>query len=334
MSAFDDLAGKVRRGEPIPLPLDLLLAAGTPVVRAGMFLRSLKPKTKVNARVISIGNITVGGTGKTPAVIERARAEIAAGRKVAVLTRGYGAPNTAPIEPIEPGANLRGAWKTYGDEPVLIAAKAPGVIVVKCRVREAGARWAIEEHGCDTLILDDGFQYVSLHRDENIVLVDATNPFGNGHLLPRGILREPVESMRRATDIVVTRADYACNLDSLLKRIRSIAPDAHVRVTVHKPVRLRRLNDGGEEPLTFLRGREVDMACAIANPEAFEKTLVDLGASIRDRRVFPDHKPFNADALDGSVPTIVTEKDAVRLESPPPNVYALEIELSDFEIGN
>ena len=168
-----------------------------------MWCRLQCPRTRVNARVISFGNITAGGTGKTPAVIERARQEVASGRKVAVLTRGYGSQSKESL--IVANESSEDLYLRIGDEPALIARKVPRAIVIKCADRVLAAKTAIDEHGCDTLIMDDGFQHVRLERDENIVLIDAANPFGNGHLLPRGILREPLHALKRATHFILTR---------------------------------------------------------------------------------------------------------------------------------
>ncbi|MBI2431890.1 MAG: tetraacyldisaccharide 4'-kinase, partial [Candidatus Hydrogenedentes bacterium] len=191
-----------------PSPLDYLLGVGTPLVRLGMWWRLRGPRTRVEARVISLGNLTAGGTGKTPAVIARAQAEIAAGRRVAVLTRGYGSQRVREPYVLPPGTPLPETplYKLIGDEPALIRRRAPGITLVKSADRVAGAHAAIAA-GCDTILLDDGFQAVALERDENILLVDATNAFGNGHLLPRGILREPVAAAGRATEIILTRCD-------------------------------------------------------------------------------------------------------------------------------
>lgn len=323
------IAERVRRGEPLPRPLDLLLCLGEPVQRFGMWRRRRQPKTRVDAKVISIGNITAGGTGKTPAVIERAQAEIDRGRRVAVLTRGYGAPSGG--QPIDSTALGDRSWfEALGDEGALILTRVPGVIVIKNADRVAGARHAIERHGCDTLILDDGFQYLRLERDEDIVLVDATNPFGNGHLLPRGILREDTAALCRATSIVVTHADQATNLPDTLHEIETLAPGIPIRATRHSPVAFRRLIDGERVDPDYFRDRPVDLASAIGNPEAFGKTVASTGAHVVDRFDFPDHRTITLEPWTRERPLIVTEKDAVRMVQPSEDIWALEIELADF----
>lgn len=327
MNWVERLAERVRGGGPIPAPLAALLTAATPFVRLGMAYRLSRRRVRVAARVISFGNITAGGTGKTPAVIERARLELAAGKRVAVLTRGYGAP-PARIPQTVSGPNARA--EISGDEPVLIARKAPGAIVVRCADRVAAARTAIETHGCDTLILDDGFQYVRLERDENVVLIDAANPFGNERLIPRGVLREPLEHLSRATAILLTRCDQAADVAGLYARLRTLCPLAPIRKTRHAPVSLWPVSGGAELPLSALRGMRIRAACAIARPEAFFRTLESLGASLTERLAFADHATIPETALRSSDPIVITEKDAVRLDRPPENVFALAIDLQDI----
>jgi tetraacyldisaccharide 4'-kinase len=192
------------------------------------------------------------------------------------------------------------------------------------------AQRAIAKHLCDTLILDDGFQYLRLERDENIVLVDAANPFGSGHLLPRGVLREPVEALSRATEIVLTRCDQATGLVALGARISALAPGVAVRMTHHAPIGLRRLAGGDEKPLSFIDGKEVSAVCAIGNPDAFMTTLKALGARISRQVVLADHAPLSSHVIPKQGMVVTTEKDAVRFAEPPDNLWALEIALQDF----
>jgi len=336
MSFFQDLSEKVRNGEPIPAPIAALLAAATPVQRAGMWLRLHGPRERVEARVISFGNITAGGTGKTPAVIERVQQELAAGHKVAVLTRGYGAKKAIRDPLVVAGADAASMWESVGDEPALIARKAPDVVIAKSADRVAAARVAIARFGCDTLILDDGFQYVRLVRDENIVAIDATNPFGNGRLVPRGILREPVRALERATQVILTRCGEMDDMDlmdgmdaELAEALRRYCPDAPVRRTRHAPDRLWRVADGEEVALEALRGKAVAAVCAIGNPGGFYRTLEDLGAVVTERRSFRDHVVIPREALVADGTVVTTEKDAVRMASAPENVLALGISLRD-----
>jgi len=313
------------------MPVAALLSAATPIVRIGMWRRKRQPRVRVNARVISFGNLTVGGTGKTPAVIERARAEHEAGRRVAVVTRGYGSRRIPEPTRLDPGMPPHEACDRFGDEAVLIARRVPGIHVVKAADRVAGARYATDQLGCDTIILDDGFQYLALERNENILVIDATNPFGNGRLLPRGILREPVDAMVRATAITLTRCDQADDRARTVAAIRRICPETPLRLTRHAPDSLRRVADGEAVSLESLRGREIEAACAIGNPDAFFRTLEGLGAVLVSRRSYRDHAGIDLQAGCADRWTVLTEKDAVRVRAPSAAVYALGIALEDME---
>ncbi len=324
------LVDRIRDDDPIPAPLSFALSALTQFQRAGMALRRRQKVHRVNARVISVGNITAGGTGKTPAVIERARQEIAAGRRVAVLTRGYAAPSGS--KPAD-STDLAGVapYHALGDEAALVLQKVPGIVVIKNADRVAGAHRAIAL-GCDTLILDDGFQQLRLARDEDIVLVDATKPFGNFQLVPRGILREPPHALSRATQIVVTHADSQPDdvLLGLYAELVAYAPNVPIRSTCHEPVAIKALATGEQLPLEWLCDREITLATGIAQPERFADTVETLEAKVLDAVSVPDHAPLDAvlGGIQGTV--LITEKDAVRLAKPyAPNIYVLEIELRD-----
>lgn len=332
MIDWDHVAERVRRGDPVSPALDLALRACTPAVRLGMVLRRLRPTVRLDARVISYGNITAGGTGKTPAVIARAQRQIDEGRRVAVLTRGYGSPaGTASADSTHLSENE--LYPALGDEAALIARKVPGAVVLKDADRVASGRRAITEHGCDTLILDDGFQYLRLAREENIVLIDATNPFGNGHLIPRGILREPLTALHRATEVVITRADLTNDLSGLSEHLTKLLPNTPIRATRHAPVGFRRAADGDAVPLNEIEGRGIAVACAIGNPESFVRTLEHLGASVVETRAFRDHRDFSTTDLPTDVPVVITEKDWVRSRFTQDNVLVLEIALQDWPIS-
>lgn len=330
MNLFDSIVGRVARGAPIPLPLALALGACTPVTRIGMWRRARMPRHRVNAYVVSIGNITAGGTGKTPAVIERAQIELARGRRVAVLTRGYAAPSgNTPFDSPELGD--RAVYHALGDEAALVLQKVPGVIVIKNADRVEAAQRAVQKYGCDLLILDDGFQQLRLERNEDVVMIDATSPFGNGRLVPRGILREPITGLTRATHLVLTNADRATNLDAVREQLAALAPHAPIRTTRHAPVAVRNLSSGERHPIEWLRGQSVTAVCAIAYPERFTQSLESLGACVRDVMTARDHAPVELMLKIAQPPILITEKDAARLTSTPPrNTYALEIELRDL----
>lgn len=324
------VAEKIRKGESLSLPLHLALTAATPATRIGMLSRKLRTPVRVNARVISVGNLTVGGTGKTPAVIRQLdQLPVENGSKIAVLTRGYGTGRSdRPLASSDVPTERR--VEVLGDEPALILQKHPHVLVVKSHDRIAAARFAIEEHGCDTLVLDDGFQYLQLHRDVNQLLIDATNPFGNGYLLPRGILREPVSAVARATEILLTRCDQAQDVGAIETAIRQHT-DAPIEHTVHRPTGFVHLHSGNTLSLETFKGRQVAIASAIGNPDAFRITVESLGIQITESVAYRDHARISANELAGERPVIVTEKDAVKIENAPENLYALSIALEPWD---
>ncbi|HQM99661.1 MAG TPA: tetraacyldisaccharide 4'-kinase [Candidatus Hydrogenedentes bacterium] len=331
MKLFTRLSERIRRNEPVPMFIGACLRGFSSVQRLGMWIRLHRPRTRVAARVISFGNLTAGGTGKTPAVIERACREYAAGERVAVLTRGYGAVRTRLPLVYDPNSGETAAPECFGDEAALIAASVPEVWVVRCPDRVAGGREALER-GCTVLILDDGYQAVGLERDENILLIDATNPFGNGFLVPRGILREPVSALKRATEIIITRCDQAPEaLPEIESVLRRQAPEIPVHYAVHQPVSFRRLQDGREFPPEFLKGVAAYVVCGIGNPESLARTLANLGITIRGMHALADHAAIPGTLLRKDCPVILTEKDAVRLGPVDcPDVYALAVSFAPY----
>ncbi|MCK5862982.1 MAG: tetraacyldisaccharide 4'-kinase, partial [Candidatus Hydrogenedentes bacterium] len=188
------------------------------------------------------------------------------------------------------------------------------------------------EKGCDVLLMDDGFQAVALARDENILLIDATNPFGNGYLVPRGILRETLHAMKRATEIILTRCDQAPeNLEDIHQTLQQYAPEIPIRQTQHKPLSLLRVCDGSEVPLSLLQDTSIRVICGIGNPDAFMHTLEKLGTDIVESHSLPDHGSIPHELLHASIPVVMTEKDAIRISSScSSEVYALTIALESY----
>jgi tetraacyldisaccharide 4'-kinase len=318
--------------------------------------------------VVVVGNLTVGGTGKTPVVEKFARALRDRGRKVAILSRGYKS-KTPPIwkkawyaithtdEPpprvVSDGQDIFLDSEEAGDEPYMLARNLPGVVVLVDKNRVKAGAYAIKRFGCDTLVLDDGFQYLPLKARLNLLLVDKTNPFGNGHLLPRGILREPVKHLRRANYIFLTKSNGRRDpeLEAVIARHK---PDADLIECVHRPQYLQRMDAkpgsaDGREPLSWLKGRRVFAFSGIATPESFEKFLRDLGALLVGRERYLDHYRYTPEDLgelydaaerEHADCLVTTEKDAVRISgaagSPLPVYYLrLEIEIirgaADFD---
>ncbi len=298
-----------RRGGAVELlraPAALFAAAA--IARRAVYDLGLAPSTRLSVPVISIGNLTAGGTGKTPAaawlVGELQRRGLAPG----LLSRGYGA-----------------AQGEVNDEAQLLARLCPGVPHVQDPRRARGGAKLVER-GVQAIVLDDGFQHRQLARDLDLVLVDATRPWGLPSLdgaepvcalLPRGLLREPRSSLARADAIVVTRSDQVA--PAVIARLEAdlarFAPGRPLARAVHAP-RAWRTERGQERPLAELAGREVDVASALGNPQAFEATLRTLGLAIREHRVFPDHHRYERaelEGLGGTRPLVVSAKDAVKL---------------------
>ncbi len=319
----------------------------------------LARQTELPATVISIGNLTVGGTGKTTAAIAVAQWLWERGRRVGVLSRGYRGKAERQELVVSEGFGPLVDVETAGDEPYMIAHRLPNVYVLVGKDRCRTGRLAVGKYGLNALVLDDGFQYQRLHRDVDIVLVDALRPFGYdltaeaAHLphggwcpegarglVPSGLLREPPEHLERAHAVWLTHCDLVRgeDLEQVRSRVVSLAPQARVWEVVHEPVRLKRL--GGDEAveLSEVRGRRLCAVSALGNPLAFERTLTKLGADLVCHARFPDHHRYTKEELAEVVTSaggeaewvVTTAKDAVRL--PPDSlgkpVWVLEVELA------
>jgi len=258
--------------------------------------------------VLSVGNITVGGTGKTPLVEHLARGLASRGRRPAVVMRGYGA---TPVGGSDEAALLR---ENLGEDAAVIVDPD----------RLAGVNAAVEESGADVTVLDDGFQHLSLARDLDIVALDAMNPFGFGRLLPAGCLREGPAALARADVIVITRSDLAPEADvaELRAHVSRLAPEARVAESTYSPARLETLAGEGSFEIANLDGKRASAFCGIGNPYAFGMTIRRLGAKVVYSKRFADHHPFSArEIVDvareagsrGAEMVITTQKDAKRI---------------------
>lgn len=323
--------------------------------RIALYRIGWKPQEYLGAQVVAIGNLTVGGTGKTPVVELLAKSLRDRGRKVAILSRGYkskkldraqkwtgadGKPVPAERMPriVSTGNALLLDSKFAGDEPFMLARNLDGVAVIVDKDRVKGGRFAVGELKAETLLLDDGMQYLDLAHSFDITLVDSLSPFGTGALLPRGTLREPPRNLRRASYILITKCDGTPNTD-LIARIRRYNPVAEIIECAHNPVHLENLYTREREPLAFLDGKWVGAISAIAVPESFERSLAALGAKVEIKRRFSDHHRFNRRDVDDFMQRCVerdmeiivtTEKDAVRFPHPTEinvPIYFLRIEV-------
>lgn len=298
--------------------------------------RILRDRT-LGVQVIAIGNLTVGGTGKTPVVEKFARALQNQGRKVAILSRGYRSKpvpfwvrlkrkillqeDVTPPRIVSDGKSLLLDSQSAGDEPYMLAANLKDVIVLVDKDRVKAGRYAIERFGCDTLLLDDGFQYWKLQgRRTDIVLIDSQQPWGNNFMLPRGILREPPKHLKRADTVFITKSDG--NTEVLRKQIDKFNPTARIIECVHHPLYFEDCYNGEKVSLDFIKGKKIAAFSGIAQPESFENSLINLGGQLVYSKRYADHHRFsqqeilnviNRSKIRQAEVILTTQKDAVRI---------------------
>ncbi|CAI2719456.1 tetraacyldisaccharide 4'-kinase [Nitrospina watsonii] len=287
-------------------------------LRAGCYRKKILPARKLEKRVISVGNLTLGGTGKTPTVVCIAETLQAHGHRPAVLSRGYGGESPLAVNVVSDGHSVLLTPAEAGDEPVMMARRLDGVPVLTAKSRYASGRFAIDTLGADVLILDDGFQHLPLHRDLNILLCDHQSPFGNGCIFPAGELREPLQEIERADLICLTRFRPTVGDGAVTPNPRNVP----VIATQLRPVDLVHPPTGETQPLSHLQGRKIGLFCGIGNPADFKASLEALGAEVVSKFAFPDHYAYRAEDLQeiearavkaGAELLVTTEKDAVKL---------------------
>jgi len=323
-------------------------------LRLGLYRRRLFRPQELGCPVVSVGNLTVGGTGKTPVVEMLARELQRRGRRVAILSRGYKSVprpfaqrlrnklfkhlDLFPPRIVSDGKDVLLDSRRAGDEPHMLAKNLPGVCVLVDKDRVKSGLHALRHFDSDVLLLDDGLQYQRLRHRIDVVLVDSQAPFGNEHLLPRGTLREPPANLRRASYIVVTKSGPKPD-DALLARLRKLNRTAAIIECNHAPRHWQDLSTGEKLPLNHLKGRHVGAMSGIARPESFEEGVRQLGAMVEISKAFADHHRFtkkeilrflewcdrrSLDAL------VTTEKDAVRfpdIDSPSVPMLFLRVEI-------
>jgi tetraacyldisaccharide 4'-kinase len=334
------------------------LFSGIVQMRTWLYKQRILHDQPLGCLVVVVGNLTVGGTGKTPIVEKFARALRDRGRHVAILSRGYKskAPplwkkwwyaishtEEPPPRIVSDGQTVFLTSETAGDEPYMLARNLPGVVVLVDKNRVKAGQYAIKKFGCDTLILDDGMQYLPLKGSLNLLLVDKSNPFGNGHMLPRGVLREPIKHLSRASYVLLTKSNGTPDTE-LEATIKANNPEVDIIECAHRPRILCPFGQKPDEqtgckPLSYLKDRRIVAFSGIATPESFEKFLGDLGARLLARERFLDHYRFTTEDLDAIVANAVslgaeclvtTEKDAVRIDTRrawPLPVYYLRLEI-------
>jgi tetraacyldisaccharide 4'-kinase len=319
---WGDPRNEIRKPLHIFFYLLSLPYGGAVRARNRLFDLGVLKQEKVGCPVVSVGNLTVGGTGKTPMVILLAGMLRDRGMRPAVLSRGYGGKSASGVLVVSDGRQILAGPEEAGDEPVLIARRLKGIPVLAGAKRALTGRYARENFGVDVMVLDDGFQHRWIHRDLDIVLLDSRQPLGNGLLLPRGPLREPPLALERAGVVVFTRSQDSAGpvMDKDISGILSGRPLLRTRI---RPTNLVGA-DGTEIPLSFLAGKKVFAFAGIAQPESFRQTVEVLGGIINGFRAFPDHHRYTAEdwgriehdaGLARADIVLATEKDLVKLQA-------------------
>lgn len=324
-------------------PLYWFLCAVSFVYRIGHGFRlwayrfGLFPTNRLDCRVISVGNLTLGGTGKTPVVMMIAEILRGNGYKPAILSRGYKGNSKQEVNVVCDGQKILLTPEVAGDEPVMIAEKLKNVPVIAGPDRYQTGRYALEHFDVDTLIMDDGFQHLGLNRDMNILLFDHRKPFGNGRLFPAGELREPLREVRRADLICITRCGGPGDPPGLDSNLPGGIPVVKTALRLDS---LIGLDNGEVQEAGFLNGRSVAAFCGVADPNDFRRLLEQARARVVYYKPFPDHhactlpelKEFESAARQAGAECILTtEKDAVKLSGNPFGLPLYKVSL-DLEI--
>lgn len=292
-------------------------------IRLWCYRRGLLTSSRLPCRVVSVGNLTVGGTGKTPIVILLTEWLQAKGQRVAVLSRGYKRTSTVPHLLVSNGKQLLVGPSEAGDEPFLIARRCPQTIVAVGADRAALGWWVLEQHPVDCIILDDGFQHRALRRDVDLVLLDATDAMGLDAVLPAGRLREPLSGLERATAVVITRADSKEDVEAIRSRLQGMhLPFEDVIEVVFKPESVVSVLTEERQPLDWCRGKKAWLVSGIGNSDSFRRSAASLGIEVLGETVFRDHHHYGAHDIrqirtnaqaSGADMILTTEKDAGKL---------------------
>ncbi len=288
-----------------------------------MYSKNLLKKKKLSSKVISIGGITLGGVGKTPVVEFLVNMLTKKGKKVAVLSRGYKRFGESDIKLVSNGKEILCNVEEAGDEPYLLAKNLKDTVVFAGKNRYETGKIAEEKFNVDTVVLDDGFQHWRLHRDINIVVINASSPFGNGYIFPRGNLREPYKCLKRADCFIITKIDMIKDVGIIKKRLLDINSSAQVITTIHKPTCLENIVGKEQSDIKCIEGEKIIALSSLGDPISFENTLEQAGAKIVGNLRYPDHHWYSKGDIDNIQArqkalnakfVITTQKDAVRLQ--------------------
>lgn len=283
----------------------------------------IKPK-ELNKVVISIGNITLGGTGKTPLVEYIAKFLNDESLETAIISRGYKRQDKSkPIVIVSDGKQLLASLKEAGDEPFMLAEKLKEIKIVIGSNRFEAGKLAIEKLGCEVILLDDGFQHLQLKRDLDIVVIDATNPFDNGEVVPLGRLREPIYGLKRAQMLIVTRSDRNLDRDLIFNILSGLDLNIPIIYAYHDFVGLRELTTNKPAPIRKLVNAKIAVLCALGNPKVFIEDLEHYQAKVVSQHIFIDHHNYQQSDIDQVLSQaklakaefiVTTEKDAVKIK--------------------
>ena len=339
----------------IDIPILKLLEWASMVYKKGVektynsYQNNPQKQIKLSAKVISLGNITVGGTGKTPMACLIARYLQQKGLRTALLNRGYRSETEEKGAVMSDGEHIFLTAPIGGDEACLMARNLPGVPVLVGKKRSSIGQMAIDMFHTQVLLLDDGFQHWQLYRDLDILLIDGTNPFGNGYMLPRGVLREPLEQLRRAGLVIITKVDLADvqQLQHIYTLVHQYHPQVPIAEAIHCPKWCISFADWNSFRLrtdcpNLAKGQSVIAVSALGNPTSFEETIRSFGYTLIDTLRYDDHHPYSQDDLaamakaakEQNAVLVTTEKDAVKMDASymeahhvPLYVLGIEIEI-------
>ncbi len=318
-------------------PLRLLSWVYAFVIRLRLWLyqKDWLVQKRVPCHVVSIGNITTGGTGKTPMTLYLAEEWQKRGYKVGIVSRGYRRKNKTPLVLVTDGETIFATPDDVGDEPYLMAQRLSGVPIVVCADRFEGCQTLIHRFAIEVILLDDAFQHLKMYRDQNILIIDATNPFGNGHLLPSGPLREPLSAIKRSDLLIFSRVENETAMHAMMQRV---APyQSQILQSCFETIGIIDLKTDEIFAPKILKEQPVLPFCGIGNPDAFLAQLRRLGATLSAAHIFEDHHDYKKSDLETIINSkdkkndtwiVTTEKDAVKIKafiSDATKIYALRI---------
>ncbi len=290
------------------------------VLRVFLYRVGIFKTEKLGCRVVSIGNLTAGGTGKTPLILNIAQLLRDSGERVVVISRGYKGRKRKEVTVVSQGEGPLVPWEEAGEEPYWLACRSKGVPVLVGINRYRVGCYALKKFQATVILLDDGFQHLKLHRDLDVLLLDCTAPFGNGYLLPRGLLREPISHMKRANVVVLTRVNQTQNAEETFQKIKPWVEDKPIFRLNFFPTGISFIGGKSEQDIDFIRGKRVLAVSGIGNPSNFRKMLLGLDAKEVVEKVYPDHHHYSQGDIDEILEEgrlldliITTGKDSVKI---------------------